>query len=470
MKKIKLLTSISALGLLVTTVPVFATSCDKRETYTISNLSWSSSPHVDNESILDSYTLTKDDEEIDPETIKSISVSSDSSPELLPNVNNNICSIYPKEPGTFNLSLIIETKDDKFKVSTDITVANHQWTPEYYFIIKDTAWIHYTCSCGETYDRPDHKLTQNEIIVDEKTTESATTTLNNVLGTLSTTQEYVVYLPTNATIDLTQLTNLNQPRKLILRGRQGSTFTGTASFGPKSDQITFECVTFASDIVVTLDNGSTPLESFTVKNSVFENNTSLLFDADGQKISNVIVDSCIFGKIDESKYKAGSKHWTSLLLYVNVDNLTVTNSIFNGAIYNAIQTDGAVNKQITIENNIFSDIENRVMVLTSTEQTSYTIQKNLMINCNPYKATPEKYNDPEYTWPYHPGLIRVTGCDAKEGEMSEQTIQKGQFDRAKLDYNYSFKNNELENVEFYFLDPQKHPGIESGFTTVKTEE
>ena len=456
MKKFKLLTTLSTLGVLTTAAPIVITSCGDREKYEMSDLTWTTTPHADVASTLVSFMITKDKDPIDNADIKSIMIADECSPELRAYVQNNTCSIAPIEKGKFKLSLIVETKKDKFKVSTDIDVADHEWEEDYYFIKNgDQLYLHEICSCGKSRNQYKGELDKDTtVVVEPKEGQSATVALNDELKKLKSDEDVYkkLYLPENATIDLSELDQLQYVKNVDLIGRQGTKLEGKATL-KNNQKLTFDCVTFSDHTeFVAPANEHYELESLTISNSYIAKNSNIFLNSKSSIIENVIVKSCEFDQIDSLIFPKGPSYWTSLLVYTQTDYLIVENSLFDGAIFNAIQADPGIGEDIVIKNNEFRNIENRVAVFLSYSKTRYEVEDNIMINCNPYTEKPEKYTTSTF-WIFYEDhqLIRIGG-------NPKQTVNKNHLTESN---NWVDNGDGYKSVVFEYQDGET--GVDSGF-------
>ena len=453
--------------------PIVATACkgDADYDYSISDLKWSRVPHADAESTLDSYVIKKNGQKIDPNSIESLKAASDCSQELFfYRDKKGVYSITPAKSGKFKLSLIVELKNgDEFKVSTDIIVQDHSWYDNYYYIQDGWVWVRKICyDCKWTEDEKLYELdSDHDIVITPSITQTATEALDDELAKISeeSRDDYRIYLPEDDTINFGELQNLGNAKNLVFCGREGSKVMGTATIKENNTNLIFNCVTF-SDYTKFVGN-FTSLKELGFYNSIIYDNSNICVDNYEAEIGSLVVKGCEFGKIDDTQFEKTTKkhedtrYWSSLIVRTQVDTLTVTDSVFKGAIYNAIQSDPGVNDSLVITNNVFENTQNRAIRVLSSEDARYTIENNTYKNCNPYETEPAKYKSNTY-WIAHPNeLVAIGGRDAY-GTIQEQTIKESQFNNANLSNNILIHNDGEETViEFEFITGQT--GENSGF-------
>ena len=458
MKKNKVLTSLTATGVLSMVVPISATSCSTTGIdfdYQLSDVKWDKTPHAKTRSILTHFVITKNNKTIN---YKSIEVAEDCSKELRAYINNNICVINPTKEGKFKLVLLIRTGKDTIAASAEITV-DHKWNDEYYFIKDGHIWAHKVCECGISKDVLERPFVSNDIEVNPKPGQTASEALNEAISDLRGEKQYNVYLPIDQTIYLNEVPNLEKARHVAFEGRRGSKIQGSGILTDFNSEMIFNCVTFTDHTELT--------SKFWIEKLIFSNcritkNANISLPNKESHVDVIQVTNCTFDEMDRSQFarttdlSKNPNYWTSLTLWSEVNLLIVDESTFNGSIYNAIQANPGIKDSIIITDNIFKNIENRALVFSSFTTTRYVIENNIFKNCNPYDSVPIKYSSNSYWKAYPKQIVRING---KNDPLN--TITKEQFDTAVLNDNFIRNNNKLAKMEFQYLENES--GANSGF-------
>ena len=121
MKKIKLITTLSTLGITAVSIPVVATSCSNNEVkveYKLNSISWTPVVKVGETSNVSDFDLTRNGEKVSPTLIIDC-VNDGSSTELGVN-STNILEIQPTQEGEWDYKIKLTIYTNEKKESTDI--------------------------------------------------------------------------------------------------------------------------------------------------------------------------------------------------------------------------------------------------------------------------------------------------------------------------------------------------------------